>query len=216
LARETIYQKAVERELIPAGLNISDSDLFKLIFEPGFSTSQKITDISGRGVGMDVVKRNVDAMHGRIEIFSTPGKGTKFSVRLPLTLAIIDGMVVRVANERYIIPTLSIVHSVRLKRSDVNYAIGKGEMIRDEGHELPMFRLSSLLNTGEAVQDVEAGIALIVEADGKRLGIFADEILEQQQIVIKSLGDFLSIHGLAGGAIMPDGLVGLIIDVGGL
>jgi two-component system chemotaxis sensor kinase CheA len=187
-----------------------------MIFEPEFSTSKTVSDISGRGVGMDVVKRNVDAMHGRIEITTKAGAGTTFSIKMPLTLAIIDGMVLRVAKERYIIPTLSIVHSVRLKHQDVTYAVGKGEMIRDENRELPMFRLSSMLNTPDAVKDVEEGIVLIVEADGKRLGVFADEILEQQQIVIKSLSDYFTVPGLAGGAIMPDGLVGLIIDVAGL
>ncbi|MDR0869069.1 MAG: Hpt domain-containing protein [Planctomycetota bacterium] len=217
LDREKIIAKAEERGLtIPGGESASDSEVFKVIFEQGFSTAEKVTDVSGRGVGMDVVKRNVDAMRGRIEINSAPGRGTNFSIRLPLTLAIIDGMVVRVAKERYIIPTLSILHSLQMSRKDVVMVVGKGEMVRDEERELPMFRLSSLLNTRDAVDDVGAGIVLIVEADGRRLAILCDEILEQQQVVIKSLGDYLAIPGIAGGAIMPDGLVGLIIDIGGL
>ncbi|GHV22076.1 hypothetical protein AGMMS49959_12300 [Planctomycetales bacterium] len=217
LDREKIIAKAEERGLtIPGGESASDSEVFKVIFEQGFSTAEKVTDVSGRGVGMDVVKRNVDAMRGRIEINSAPGRGTNFSIRLPLTLAIIDGMVVRVAKERYIIPTLSILHSLQMSRKDVVLVVGKGEMVRDEERELPMFRLSSLLNTRDAVDDVGAGIVLIVEADGRRLAILCDEILEQQQVVIKSLGDYLAIPGIAGGAIMPDGLVGLIIDIGGL
>lgn len=216
LNREAIIKKGIARGLITTEVGMTDNEIYRLIFEPGFSTAEKVTEISGRGVGMDVVKRNVEAMRGRVEIDTELGKGTSFVIHLPLTLAIIDGMVVRIGRERYIIPTLSILRSIQPVAKDIVDVVNKGEMLEDEGRQLPLFRLYNLLNTKDAVTNIDDGIALVVESDGRRIAIFVDEILEQQQTVIKSLGEFLTVQGIAGAAIMPDGRVGLIVDIAGL
>lgn len=217
LDREAILAKAVERNLIREGESLSDRDIFSLIFLPGFSTAKKITDVSGRGVGMDVVKRNIEALRGQVDIQSEKGRGSVFSIRLPLTLAIIDGMVVRVGSERYIIPTLSIVMSLRPEERQISTVVGRGEMMSLQGHLLPLFRTAHVFGIADGGQDISEGIVVVVENEGRRTGLLVDEILGQQQIVIKSLGESMQgIPGIAGGAIMPDGNVGLILDVGGL
>ena len=217
LDREAIVAKAIERGLMKEGDTLTDRETWNLIFLPGFSTAKKITDVSGRGVGMDVVRKNIEALRGQIEIQTEKGKGTIFSMRLPLTLAIIDGMVVRVGRERYILPTLSIVTSLRPQRSELNSVVGQSEMLSLQGGLFPLFRLSRLFKTPAALEDPTEGTVIIVEDEGKQTGLLVDEILGQQQIVIKSLGDmFKGVAGVAGGAIMPDGKVGLILDVGGL
>ncbi len=217
LNREGILAKALDRGLIREGEILSDRDVWNLIFEPGLSTAKAITDVSGRGVGMDVVKRNIEALRGQVEIHSEAGRGTVFSIRLPLTLAIIDGMVVRVGQERYIIPTLSIVMSIRPERRQITTVVRQGEMVEIQGNLVPLFRLARLFTVEDAVAEIQEGIVMVVEDEGKRTGLLVDEILGEQQIVIKSLGEALQgIQGIAGGAIMPDGQVGLIVDVGGL
>lgn len=217
LDRKAIIAKAIERGLIRDGEALSDREVYNLVFQPGFSTAKVVTDVSGRGVGMDVVKRNIDALRGQIDITSEVGKGTTFSIRLPLTLAIIDGMVIRVGSERYIIPTLSIIRSIRPKPSELSSILGRGEMLAVHGKLLPLFRLDRLFNVSGSEQDATRSIAVIVEDEGRQIGLLIDELLGQQQIVIKSLGEAMrGIPGIAGGAIMPDGHVGLILDVGGL
>jgi len=217
LDRDAIMAKARDRGLVKDGDVLSDRDTWNLIFVPGFSTAKKVTDVSGRGVGMDVVKKNIEALRGQIEIQTEKGKGTVFSMRLPLTLAIIDGMVVRVGQERYILPTLSILTSLRPQRSDLSSVVGRSEMLSLQGSLFPLFRLSRLFRMPGALEDPTEGTVIIVEDEGKKTGLLVDEILGQQQIVIKSLGEmFKGIAGVAGGAIMPDGKVGLILDVGGL
>jgi len=217
LNRDAILKKAIERQLIRDTDSLSDREIWNLIFEPGFSTAEKVTDVSGRGVGMDVVKRNIEALRGQIEITSESGKGSIFSIRLPLTLAIIDGMVVRVGSERYVIPTLSIVMSVRPDQEDLESVVGRGEMMRLQGNLIPLFRLGRLFNLKDAEVDPTKAIIVVVEDEGKHIGVLIDDILGQQQIVIKSLGETMrDIPGIAGGAIMPDGDVGLILDVGGM
>lgn len=217
LDRDTIVKKGVERGLISAADSLSDREIWNLIFEPGFSTAQVVTAVSGRGVGMDVVKRNIEALRGHVEIVSRPGQGCVFTIQLPLTLAIIDGMVVRVGSERYVLPTLSIVISLRPTPNEINTVVGRGEMLSLQGRLLPLFRLYQTLEIGGAVKDPCEGTVVVVESDGARVGLLVDEILGQQQIVIKSLGESLrGLPGIAGGAIMPDGRVGLILDVGGL
>lgn len=217
LDREVIIAKAIERGLIKEEDNLSDREVWNLIFEPGFSTAKKITDVSGRGVGMDVVKRNIEALRGQVEIHSEKGKGSTFIIRLPLTLAIIDGMVVRVGEERYIIPTLTVVRSVKPESQEMFSVVKKGEMLSLQGQLLPLFRLGRLFSISDAVHDATEALVVIVEDDGKQAGIVIDELLGQQQIVIKSLGESMKgIPGISGGAIMSDGRVGLIIDVGGL
>ncbi len=217
LDRDVILAKAVERGLVREGDTLSDREVFNLIFEPGFSTAKTVTEVSGRGVGMDVVRRNIEALRGRIEIRSRPGEGSVFSIQLPLTLAIIDGMVVRVGAERYIIPTLSIVRAVRPEPDDVSTVLERGEMLKLQSELIPLCRLDRLFDLKGAEQDVTRALVVVVESDGARTGLVVDELLGQQQIVIKSLGKSMrDIPGVAGGAIMPDGRVGLILDVGGV
>jgi len=217
LDRGAILAKARERGLISDGDSLSDREVFELIFQPGFSTAGVVTDVSGRGVGMDVVRKSIEALRGQVEIHSEPGKGTTFSLRLPLTLAIIDGMVVRVGAERYIVPTLSVVTSLRPEKGSISTVLGRGEMLRLQGELVPVCRLAELFEIPEAAGDLSEAIAVVVEDEGAKLALVADELLGQQQIVIKSLGEGLrGIPGIAGGAIMPDGRVGLILDVGGL
>lgn len=217
LDRNKLIQKAVERGIIPHGEGMSDREVFNLIFEPGFSTAEKLTEVSGRGVGMDVVKRNIEALRGEVEIQSELGKGTTFTLKLPLTLAIIDGMVVRAGHERYVFPTLSIILALRPEPGMIETVLGRGEMFRLRDALIPLLRLHRLYNVGAAETRPEDGIIVVVEIDGRQTGILVDEILGQQQIVIKSLGEALQgVPGIAGGAILPDGRVGLILDVGGL
>jgi two-component system chemotaxis sensor kinase CheA len=217
LDRQAILSKAIERGLVKETDSLTDREILNLIFLPGFSTAKKVSDVSGRGVGMDVVRRNVEALRGQVEILSEPGMGSIFSIRLPLTLAIIDGMVVRVASERYIIPTLSIVQSLRPKREDLQTVLQKGEMLKVHGRLMPLFRLDRLFAISGGQQEAVSGTIVVVEDSGRQTGIVVDEILGQQQIVIKPLGELLQgTPGVSGGAIMPDGRVGLILDVASL
>ncbi len=217
LDREAILAKGRERGLIAEGETPADRDIYNMIFQPGFSTARKITDVSGRGVGMDVVKRNIDSLRGQVEIRTEVGRGSTFSIRLPLTLAIIDGMVVRVGAERYIIPTLSVLISLRPEPGQLSTALGTGQMLAHQGRQLPLFRLDEIFGIDGAEQDPTRALAVVVEDDGRQVVLLVDELLGQQQIVIKSLGESVrGIPGISGGAIMPDGKVGLILDVGGV
>jgi two-component system chemotaxis sensor kinase CheA len=217
LDRDAILAKAREKGLVREGETLSEREIWNLIFEPGFSTAKQITDVSGRGVGMDVVRKNIETLRGQVEIQSKAGAGTTFSIRLPLTLAIIDGMVVRAGLERYIVPILSIVMSVRPEARQISTVVGRGEMLSLQGGLLPLFRLARLFEIDGTLEDATQGIAVIVEDEGRNVALLVDEILGEQQIVIKSLGDALQgLPGVAGGAIMPDGTVGLILDVSGL
>ncbi len=217
LNRERILAKARDRKLIGPDEEPADRDLWQLIFHPGFSTAAQVTEVSGRGVGMDVVKRAIEALRGQVEIVSQEGRGTCFSIRLPLTLAVIDGMVVRLGRERYIIPTLSVVTSLRPGPEAVNSCLRRGEMLRWQEHLLPLHRLSRLFAADDAIDDPQQALCVVVEEDGKQVAVMVDELLGQQQVVIKTLGAGLGdVPGLSGGAIMGDGQVGLILDVAGL
>jgi two-component system chemotaxis sensor kinase CheA len=217
LNRDKILAKARQRGLVSEDAVLSDREVFDLVFRPGFSTAEKVTDVSGRGVGMDVVKRNIEALRGSIELRSELGKGSCFSMRLPLTLAIIDGMVVRVGQNRYIIPTLSIVELLRPSLKDVCAIIGRGECLSVRQQQLPLVRIGSVLRVPGCRQQIDEAIVAVVEDDGTLSGLLVDEVLGQQQAVIKSLGARLENQpGLAGGAIMPDGSVGLLLDIHGL
>ena len=217
LNRNAILAKARERNLIRDGEVLSEREIFNLIFLPGFSTAKKVTEVSGRGVGMDVVKRNIEALRGQVEIQSEEGKGATFSIRLPLTLAIIDGMVIRIGYEKYIIPTLSVIRAIRPEHRDISTIINKGEMLSLQGKLIPLFRLGKIFNITVAEQDLTKALAVIVEDDGRQAGLIVDDLLGQQQIVIKNLGEAIQgMPGISGGAIMADGRVGLILDVGGL
>ncbi len=217
LDRKAILAKAVERGLVQPGEEPPDSDVWGLIFQPGFSTAKEVTDVSGRGVGMDVVQRNINALHGRIDIRSERGVGSTFSIRLPLTLAIIDGMAVMVGEERFIIPIGNVVRATRPQPGEVHTINTSGEVLHQHDRLLPLFRLHALMDIPNAEHDPEKGIVLILEDAGRRIAVLADDLIGQQQVVIKPLGKSLgSVPGLAGGAIMPDGRVGLILDTASL
>jgi len=217
LDRDVLLKKARERGLIGDTGDFSDREVFNLIFEPGFSTAQVVTDVSGRGVGMDVVKKNIEQLHGTVEIKSEKGAGSVFRMSLPLTLAIIDGMVIRVGRETYVIPTVSIIRSVKPALSDIATVFQQGEMLRLQGQLIPLYRMSRIYGIEDAQDDLQKAIVVVVEDEDRRAGLVIDELVSRQQVVIKSLGEALkNIPGISGGAIMPDGRVGLILDVGGL
>jgi two-component system chemotaxis sensor kinase CheA len=213
LHRNKIIEKAIAKGLIEADRSLSDSEVFDLIFAPGFSTADKVTDISGRGVGMDVVKRSVEALRGRIEIASESGQGTTFTIRLPLTLAITDGMLVKVGPERYIIPTVNIKLSFRPDEDSLSTVAGRGAMVMLRGDLMPIFRLHRLFRISGAVEEPTKGLLVVVGDGNRRCALLVDELLGQQQVVAKTLGDGLGkIQGVSGGAILGDGRVGLILD----
>jgi two-component system chemotaxis sensor kinase CheA len=217
LNREAILNKARERGLLKEDANPSDKEAWGFIFEAGFSTAKQVTELSGRGVGMDVVKRNIEHLRGRIDIQSEPGQGTTFSIWLPLTLAIIDGMVVRIAEERYVFPTLSIVRIVPLEERNRMTVKGEGEMLSVQGELVPFFPLEDYFHPGGMPEKRTARLAVIAESEGRRAAFPVDELLGQQQIVIKKLETaFQDLPGLSGGAILSDGTVGLILDLDGL
>jgi two-component system chemotaxis sensor kinase CheA len=215
LRREAILKKARQQGLIPdSGTDQTDSEVFNLIFRPGFSTAAKVTEISGRGVGMDVVKRNVEEMRGRVVLNSVAGQGTSFEMVLPLTLAIIDGMIVSCGSERYIVPSLSIVQSFQPTKEMLRNPCDSGEQIALRGELLPLLRLREFLGVAGADPPIERAQVVVVEGAGKKFGLLVDDVLAQQQVVIKPLGETLSeSEFLAGGAILSDGLVGLILNV---
>lgn len=217
LDRRRIARKAIDRGLIESDLGMTDSEVYSLIFEPGFSTADMVTEVSGRGVGLDVVKKGIEALRGRIDITSELGKGCIFSLRLPLTMAIIDGMVVGVGQERYIFQALSVVRSVKPEAGNLSSVLNEGEMLMVDGRLIPLYRLGRIFEVEGAQDDLDDGIVVIVEGDNSEAGFFVDRIIGKQQVVIKSLGEsFRGMRGVSGGAIMPDGNVGLILDVGGL
>jgi two-component system chemotaxis sensor kinase CheA len=217
LNREKILAKAVKQGLIAEGEKIPDDQIWALIFKPGFSTAEKVTDVSGRGVGMDVVKRNIDALGGTVTIKTTAGKGTTFTLKLPLTLAIIEGMTVRVGKETYIVPLLSVVESVQPKTDAVKTVVGKGELINVRGAYLTVVRLYEVFSLLPEHREPAKAILLILEIEGEQVAVMVDEILGQQQVVIKSMEqNFRKVDGVAGATILSDGTVGFILDVRGV
>lgn len=217
LDKEKILAKAIKNGVVDPGQELSDAEIYKLIFHAGLSTAEKITSISGRGVGMDVVKKNIEALRGKIEITSEKGKGTVFSIRLPLTLAIIEGQVIRIGNQKYIIPILSIERCLRPSSEQLSTVQAKGEMAHVQGELLPVVRLYNQFGVTPDTEDPTEASLVVVEEDGRKGALMVDELLDQQQTVIKSLGEsFGEIKGVSGGAIMGDGRVSLILDVPGL
>lgn len=214
LDRERIVRKAVEKGLIESEKGMSEADIFKLIFEPGFSTNEVVTDLSGRGVGMDVVRRNIESIQGRIEISSEAGRGSKFTFRLPLTLAITDGMAVRVGGERYIIPIIHIQICFRPSPGDLSTIHGRGEMVTLREQLMPMVRLHRFFDVPDAQPEPTEALLVVLFAGDRRCALLVDELLGQQQVVAKPLGAGMKgRRGIAGGAILGDGRVGLILDV---
>jgi two-component system chemotaxis sensor kinase CheA len=214
LNKASIIQKAKENNLISDESQISDDDVFKLIFEPGFSTAEQITDLSGRGQGMGVVKDVVDSLHGQINCRSIEGKGCMFTLKIPLTLAIIDGMIVRAGKDRFIIPTLSIITSCRLETKSVTELISREKTILVQGRLIPLIDLCSWFEIEKDTSGKGPELMVVVENGARRIALAVDEIIGKQQIVIKNLGaGFKHSAGISGAAIMPDGTVGLIVDI---
>lgn len=217
LNREKILAKAIKQGLIGENEKLADEQIWQLIFRPGFSTAEKVTDVSGRGVGMDVVKRNIEALGGAVAIRTQAGEGTTFTLKLPLTLAIIDGMTVRVGRELYIIPLVSIVESLQPKPDQVKTVVGKGELVNVRGAYHPVVRLSDVFGTQADCSDPTRALLMIVETEGERVAMMVDELVGQQQVVIKSLErNFQKVDGIAGATILGDGTVGFILDIRGL
>ena len=223
LDRERILRKAAERNL-PIGDNPTDAQVWDLVFHPGFSTAEQLTDLSGRGVGMDVVKKNIAALGGQVEIRSKKGAGTTVSIRLPLTLAILDGMTVAVGGEVFILPLNSVIESLQPAAGDVRTIAGEARVLRVREDYLPLIDLASQygLSAGASAHahagaNPGNGIAVVVEADGQRLSLEVDELLGQQQVVVKNLeANYRRVQGISGATILGDGRVALIVDVGGL
>lgn len=217
LNKEKIFNKAVEKGLLSKDGNYSDAEIYRTIFSPGLSTAEKVTDISGRGVGMDVVRANVEKMKGKIEIKSAEGVGSTFIIKLPLTLAIIEGITFAIGEQIYVMPLISIIEQIKIKSDQVKPFEGKGEMIKIRDEYLPLIRLHKVFEIDTQVNEIDDGIVVVVEAGYRKCAIFVDELLDQQQVVIKSLDSAFSKHaGIAGGTILGDGRIALIIDIQGL
>ncbi|WP_438463852.1 chemotaxis protein CheA [Marinomonas sp. PE14-40] len=212
LNRERILNKAAENN-IPLQKNFQDSDVWNLIFAPGFSTAAEVTDVSGRGVGMDVVRRNIESLGGRIEIESTAGEGTAFHIHLPLTLAIVDGMTVDVAGEIFVVPLVNIIESIQPDQTQIRL-IKNEPLLWVRGEYWPIIPLGSCLSVSNAIEDPSKGIVVLVESAKKRFGLLVDDLVGQQQVVIKSLErHYKRVPGVAGATIMGDGSVAMILDV---
>ena len=217
LNRDALLRKGLDAGLLKSGEDHSDERIYELIFHPGLSTAKQISDVSGRGVGMDVVRRNIQDVGGTIQIGSQRGLGTQITICLPLTLAILDGQLVKIGEDCYIIPLLSIIESVQIRADAINRVAGRGEVLKFRGQHLPILRLYQMFGAVGAVTDLEKGLLVVVEADGRQVGLFVDDLLGQQQVSIKSMEkNFRRVAGVAGATILGDGRVGLILDISGL
>ncbi len=217
LNRERILAKAIERGLANSGDNLSDAEIFDFLFQPGFSTADVVSDVSGRGVGMDVVKRNITALGGAIDVESRPGNGSTFTIRLPLTLAILDGQLVRVGEQTFIIPLVSIIESLQVEPVRVNAIAGSAELYKLRDDYLPIIRLYDAFGLKPDSTNLEDGLLVVVEGHGQQAGLLVDDLLAQQQVVIKSLEtNFKKVVGISGATILGDGTVALIVDIGGI
>ena len=218
LSRDRILAKALQKGIIAPDIQMSDDEVFNLIFAPGFSTAETITDVSGRGVGLDVVRRNVEKLRGCVEVSSISGQSTTMKLMVPLTLAIIDGLVVMVGQERYILPTLSVRESFRPTRDMLFTVQGRGELVKLRGRILPLVRLHERFGIASATVDPTQGLALVVQSGATQKCLLVDHLLNKQEVVIKSLGEMLQHQNplFAGAAILGDGRVGLILDVNSL
>jgi two-component system chemotaxis sensor kinase CheA len=217
LNRDKILAKAIERGLVSKNDELTEERIYDLLFQPGFSTAETISDVSGRGVGMDVVKRNISALGGSIDVVSEQGKGSTFTIRLPLTLAILDGQLVRVGEQIYIIPLISIVESLQIRKAQVNAIAGKAELYKLRDEYISIVRLYETFSLTPDSTSLEDGLLVVVEGDGQTAGLFVDDLLGQQQVVIKSLEtNFKRVEGLSGATILGDGTVALIVDIDGI
>ena len=203
--------------MVAPGTVLTREECYALLFAPGFSTAEKVTAVSGRGVGMDVVKRNIEKLRGKIEITSAVGQGSTFKIKLPLTMAIIDGLVVRVGADRFILPSTSVQMALRPGRDAISTVQGKGEVLDLRGRLVPVHRLHRRFGIPADAQQPWDGIVVIVEHSGKVSALLVDEMVSKQEVVIKNLGAFMqNLPGVAGGAILGDGNIALILDPGTL
>ncbi len=217
LDKNKILSKAKEKGLVSKEERMTDEQIYDLIFRPGFSTADVVSDVSGRGVGMDVVRRNIRELGGAVEVKSTPGEGSVFTIRLPLTLAILDGQLVGIGDETYILPVISIIESLQVKTENINAVAGNAEVYRLRDEYIPIVRLYNIFGIKPVSTELDSGLLVVVEAEGKKIAIYVDDLLGQQQVVIKSLEtNFRKIEGLSGATILGDGTVALIIDIAGL
>jgi two-component system chemotaxis sensor kinase CheA len=217
LDKARIMEKAIENGLIPPGDSYSDEQINDLIFHPGFSTAQVVSDVSGRGVGMDVVKRNIQELNGTIEVKSTPGSGSTFTIRLPLTLAILDGQLVRIGSQTFIFPLVSIVESLDVDISLVNMVAGGCDVFRLRDEYIPIIKLFDVFSIEAEFSEIKDALLVVVECDGEKIGIVVDELQAQQQVVIKSLEqNYRRVEGVSGATILGDGTVALILDIVGI
>ncbi len=217
LDRDRIMSKAIENGIIEEDETLTDGMVYDLIFQPGFSTAEVVSDISGRGVGMDVVRRNIRDLGGTVDVSSEPGVGSTFTIRLPLTLAIMDGQSICVGEEIYIVPLVSIVESVQICSDEVKGVAGKASLYRLRDEYIPIVRLHEVFSIETKCKKIEDGLLVVVEGEGTKVALFVDDLLGQQQVVIKSLEtNYKKINGVSGATILGDGTVALIIDVGGL
>lgn len=211
--QQRVLKKAIEKGLVSPSQTLSEHEIVQLIFLPGFSTAERVTDISGRGVGMDVVKRNIERLRGSIEIHTVLGKGSTFRVILPLTMAIIDGLVVRVGHDRFILPTTSVKLALRPKKEMLATIQGRAEVITLRDRTIPVVRLHRRFGIEASTQDLVDGTVVILDIPGKPCGLFVDEMVSKQEVVVKSLGSMMrNLPGIAGGAILGDGSIALILD----
>jgi two-component system chemotaxis sensor kinase CheA len=213
LSRDRILAKARERGL-PVTDTMTDQDVWNLIFEPGFSTAEIVTDVSGRGVGMDVVRRNIQSLGGGIDIHSVLGSGTRMSIRMPLTLAILDGLSVSVGGQIYIVPLALISECFQPVAADIKTVGGRGRLMQVRGDYLPVVALHEFFGVTSTVPSIDRGIMIIIESDGIKKALFVDDLMGQHQVVIKSLqSNYRKVPGISGATIMGDGRVALILDV---
>lgn len=211
---EVLEQKAIEKGVIEEDHNLSEQEIIDLIFNPGFSTAEVVSDISGRGVGMDVVRRNIRSLGGSVDVKTTLGEGSVFTIRLPLTLAILDGQLCKVGSQTYVFPLVSIIESIQVDKALVKGIAGETELYKLRDSYIPVIRLHKKMDVDDAQEDLEKGLLVVVEDAGQRAGIFVDDLLGQQQVVIKSLeSNFMKIDGIAGATILGDGTVSLILDI---
>jgi len=217
IKRDDVLAKAIEKGIVEENTVLTDNQVFDLIFEPGFSTAKEISDISGRGVGMDVVKKNIQALGGRVQVESTVDIGSTFRVNLPLTLAILDGQLIRVGDETYIIPLITIVESLQTKPELINRVSGDMVLYRLREDNVPVIPIFQLFNLKAEHESIENSLLVVVEADGQKVGLMVDDLLAQQQVVIKSLKDnYQHVDGISGATILGDGSVAMILDIPGL
>ncbi|MGM0542068.1 MAG: chemotaxis protein CheA [Pseudomonadota bacterium] len=211
---DRIEAKAIEKGVIESDHNLTRDEIVDLIFHAGFSTADVVSDISGRGVGMDVVRRNIKGLGGSVEVKTTVGVGSVFTITLPLTLAILDGQLCSVGNQTFVFPLVSIIESIQVDKALVKEIAGETELYKLRDSYIPVIRLHKKLGVEDAKEDLADGLLVVIESGGQRAGVFVDDLLGQQQVVIKSLeSNFMKIDGIAGATILGDGTVSLILDV---